>query len=93
MVYAKPETLRNSFMAAVVTVPAGGKLFEHVHGGDTEMLYLLSGTGTLTVDGVDLPLTATSVVQIPRNTRHAIAATTEIRALQVLLHPGPSARP
>jgi quercetin dioxygenase-like cupin family protein len=89
-VYAKPETLRNSFMAAVVTVPAGGKIFEHVHAGDTEMLYLLSGSGTLTVDGVDLPLTATSVVQIPRSTRHAIAATSDIRALQVLLHPGPS---
>ncbi|TMQ07205.1 MAG: cupin domain-containing protein [Deltaproteobacteria bacterium] len=69
--------------AAILTVPAGGALAEHVHAGETELLYLLAGSGTLTVSGVDLPVTSTSVVQIPKNTRHALVATSEVRAVQI----------
>lgn len=72
-----------TFAAAVLTVPAGGELAEHVHAGEAELLYVLAGTGTLTVHGVALPVTATSVVQIPKNTRHAFMATSAVRAVQI----------
>jgi quercetin dioxygenase-like cupin family protein len=76
--------------AAIVTVAAGEALPEHVHAGETELWYVLAGAGTLTVNGVVLPVTATSVVQIPKNTKHAFTATSELRAVQLFTPAGPS---
>ena len=80
-----------TFSAAIVTVPAGAELAEHVH-AETELLYVLAGEGTLTVDGVALPVTATSVVQIPKNTRHAFMATSAVRAVQIFTPAGSEQR-
>ncbi|HET7503361.1 MAG TPA: cupin domain-containing protein [Kofleriaceae bacterium] len=74
--------------ASVVTLPAGAKIAEHVH-ASAELLYLLAGTGTVTVNGVDLPLTPTTVVQIPKNTKHALVATSELRAVLLYTPAGP----
>ncbi len=81
-----------TFAAAVLTVPAGGELAEHVHAGEAELLYVLAGNGTLTVNGVALPVTATSVVQIPKNTRHAFVATSAVRAVQIFTPASPEPR-
>ena len=35
------------------------------------------------MNGVELPVTPTSVVQIPKNTRHAFVATSDVRAVQI----------
>jgi quercetin dioxygenase-like cupin family protein len=78
--------------AHLVALPAGDRTAEHLHPNDTELWYVLSGNGTLIVAGVELPVTSTSVVQIPKNTRHAFTATSDVRLLQVLLHPGPASR-
>jgi quercetin dioxygenase-like cupin family protein len=75
-----------------VSLPAGTKVPEHVHAGETELWYMLAGAGTLTVNGVDLPVAATSVVQIPKNTRHAFAVTADCRALQIYTPAGPEQR-
>ena len=48
---------------------------EHVHAKETELLYFMAGGGQFTVNGVTLPVTETSVVQIPPNTKHAFTAT------------------
>jgi quercetin dioxygenase-like cupin family protein len=81
-----------TFSAAVLTVPAGAAIAEHVHARETELLYVLAGEGTLTVDGVALPVTATSVVQIPKNTRHAFMATSAVRAVQIFTPAGSEQR-
>jgi quercetin dioxygenase-like cupin family protein len=81
----------HSLSAAILRVPAGGALAEHVH-GEAELLYLLAGSGTLTVSGVDLPVTPTTVVQIPKNTRHAFVATSEVRAVQIFTPAVPEQR-
>ncbi len=78
--------------AEILQLPAGAKVPEHVHEHETEMLYMLAGAGTLTVGGVTLPVTATSVVQIPPNTKHAFEVTEAIRALQIYTPPGPEQR-
>jgi len=78
-----------AFAASILTLPSGDRLAEHVHADQTELLYVLAGGGTLTVNGVALPVTATSVVQIPRNTRHALVATSEVRAVQIFTPAGP----
>jgi quercetin dioxygenase-like cupin family protein len=92
-IYADVAQIPDRTLAAsVLSLPSGERLAEHVHAGETELLYVLAGTGTLTVSGVALPVTATSVVQIPKNTRHAFVATSEVRAVQIFTPAGPEQR-
>ena len=91
-IFAEPATIKaKSLSASILELPAGGAIPEHVH-GQTEMLYLLSGTGSMTVNGVQLAITQTSVIQIPPNTKHAFTATTAVRALQIYTPAGPEQR-
>ncbi|HET7500944.1 MAG TPA: cupin domain-containing protein, partial [Kofleriaceae bacterium] len=91
--YADAGTIHAKTLAAsILTLPAGGKVAEHAHAAESELLYLLAGGGTMTVAGVELPVTPTSVVQIPRNTRHAFTATSDVRALQIYTPAGPEQR-
>jgi quercetin dioxygenase-like cupin family protein len=78
--------------ASILKLPAGAKVPEHVHANETEMLYVLEGAGTMTVAGTDVPVTSTSVVQIPPNTKHAFAGTDAVRALQIYTPAGPEQR-
>lgn len=78
--------------ASILSLAAGAKVPEHVHAGETEMLYVLEGAGTMTIAGQDVAVTPTSVIQIPPNTKHAFAATANVRALQIYTPPGPEQR-
>jgi quercetin dioxygenase-like cupin family protein len=92
-VFADASALHDhTFGATVLALPAGARVAEHVHAGETELLYVLAGRGTLSIGGVDLPMTSTSVVQIPRNTRHAFAAAADLRAVQIFTPAGPEQR-
>ncbi len=48
-----------------------------------QLLYVLAGAGTVTLDGVQLPLGPTTVLQIPPGMRYAMTLTSPLRALQV----------
>jgi len=92
-IFAEPSTIGAQTVAAsVLDIHQGGSVPEHVHAQETELLYILSGTGTMTVKGVTQAVTATSVVQIPANTKHAFIATSDVRALQVYTPAGPEQR-
>jgi quercetin dioxygenase-like cupin family protein len=78
--------------ASLLELPEGAKVPEHVHAGETELLYMLDGAVTMTVGGVQLPVTKTSVVQIPKGTKHAATATQRVRALQIYTPGGPEQR-
>jgi quercetin dioxygenase-like cupin family protein len=92
-IYADAGTIHDKTLAAsILTLPAGAKVAEHVHAGETELLYVLAGSGTMTVAGVTLTVTPTSVVQIPSNTKHAFAATSDVRAVQIYTPAGPEQR-
>ena len=92
-IFAEPATITDRDLAAsVLEMEQGATVPEHVHAKETEMLYILSGTGTMTVKGVAQAVTATSVIQIPANTKHAFMATTAVRALQIYTPAGPEQR-
>jgi quercetin dioxygenase-like cupin family protein len=92
-IFAEPATIPGKQLAAsILEMPAGAAVPEHVHANETELLYILSGSGTMTVAGVQLAVTPTSVVQIPPNTRHAFTATADVRALQIYTPAGPEQR-
>ncbi len=92
-IYADASVIGDKTLAAsILTLPAGGRVPEHVHAGETEMLYILAGAGTMTVEGVALAVTPTSVVQVPKSTKHAFTATQALRALQIYTPGGPEQR-
>ena len=92
-IFAEPATIADSKLAALILeLPANTTIAEHVHAGETEMLYVLAGAGTLTVNGVAITVTRTSVVQIPPNTKHSFAASGDLRALQIYSPAGPEQR-
>jgi quercetin dioxygenase-like cupin family protein len=91
-IFAEPSTIKSKAVSAsVLDLPAGAAIPEHVH-IETELVYILAGTGTMTVRGVPLAITPTSVIQIPPNTKHAFTATTAVRAVQIFTPAGPEQR-
>lgn len=78
--------------ASILSLPAGANVAAHVHAKETEMLYILEGAGTMTIAGQAVAVTPTSVIQIPPNTKHAFAASANVRALQIYTPPGPEQR-
>ena len=61
----------SDFTAGVTHLEAGGWLGHHRH-EPSEIYYVLSGEGTLTVDGVDHLVSAGTAVYIPSNSEHGI---------------------
>lgn len=78
--------------ASVLRMPAGKTVAEHVHAKETEVLYVLEGSGTITINGVAMAVTPTSVIQIPANTKHSFTATSAVRSLQIYTPAGPEQR-
>jgi quercetin dioxygenase-like cupin family protein len=92
-IYVEPQTVKGApFAASVLALAAGANVPEHVHAGETELLYILEGSATMTVAGQPIAVTPTSVIQIPPNTKHAVSASTNVRALQLYTPAGPEQR-
>ncbi len=92
-IFADASTIKDKQLAAtVLAMPGNAKVPEHVHAGETELLYVLAGSGTFTVAGVDLAVTPTSTIQIPPNTKHSFTASTDFRAVQIYTPAGPEQR-
>lgn len=93
LIYGEPATLGDhQLSASVLTLQAGASVAEHVHVKETELLYVLEGSGTMTVKGIAQAIGPTSVIQIPANTKHAVTATTTVRAVQIYTPAGPEQR-
>jgi quercetin dioxygenase-like cupin family protein len=89
-IYAEPPTITSSALSAsTLHMPAGATSPTHVHEHESELLYVIDGSGTFDVAGVDLPITPTSVIQVPPNTRHHVSAASDLRAFQVYTPAGP----
>jgi quercetin dioxygenase-like cupin family protein len=92
-IIAEPATSKSPLIAGgIIELPSGASVPEHVHAKETELLYVLSGSGTMTVGGVKVAVTPTTVVQIPPNTKHAFTATAGVRAVQFYAPAGPEQR-
>ena len=78
--------------AGLLTIDAGTVVPVHRHAAETEALYVLEGSGTMTIDGVAIAVEASAVIQIPAGVPHGFTATTATRALQLYTPPGPEQR-
>ncbi len=92
-IFAEDATIHDKTLAAsILTLPANTSVPEHVHAAETELLYVFSGSGTMTVNGVPLAVSPTSVVQVPKGMKHAFTASAEVRAVQIYTPAGPEQR-
>jgi quercetin dioxygenase-like cupin family protein len=93
VIMVEPDRVKGAAMAvSTLDLDATAAIPTHVHDGSTEVLYLLEGGGSMTIDGVELPVTATSVVQIPAGVAHSFTASAASRAIQIYTPPGPEQR-
>jgi quercetin dioxygenase-like cupin family protein len=65
---------RTSFTAGVTDLETGGWLGLHRH-GPAEIYYVLTGEGTLTIDGEDHAVSAGTAAYIPGDSEHGIRNT------------------
>ena len=66
---------------------------EHVHDGSAELLYVVSGTGELVVDGDKYPIQPFTAVYVPPNTKHSFTAgDSQVDAIQFYTPAGPEQR-
>lgn len=63
--------------ANLVRLGAGGSIGEHLNHEVDVLIVAISGSGTLRVDGADLPLTADVVAHVPKGTRRSVTAGAE----------------
>lgn len=88
-IFAEPSTIHSTALSAsrlldTKQVPA------HAHDRETELVYVESGQGTLTIDGTDVAITSSSAVQIPPKVRHAFVGA--MSGFQVYTPAGPEQR-
>lgn len=69
--FSQGETPTESMTAGVAELAKGGFLAPHRH-PQAEIYYVLSGRGTVTVDGEELSVEAGSALFIPGGSEHAI---------------------
>lgn len=92
-IFVEPATVKGApLSASVLALAAGATVPEHVHANETELLYVLEGSGTMTIAGQAVAVTPTSVIQIPPNTKHAFTAAANVRAVQLYTPAGPEQR-
>ena len=73
----------------VVRIPVGVVVPDHIHKNSEDILFILSGVGTMWIDGVgEVPLRKGNVVRVPRNTNHRIFDITEELLVYDVFSPG-----
>ncbi len=71
---------------------AGAAVPEHVHDKQAELLYVLEGSGTMTIDGVELPVEVGMGVYIPPGKKHSFKTSAGLTAVQFYTPSGPEQR-
>ena len=73
----------------MVRIPIGVVVPDHIHEKSEDILFILSGTATMWIDGVgEMPLRKGTVVRVPRNTNHRIFDITEELLVYDVFSPG-----
>jgi mannose-6-phosphate isomerase-like protein (cupin superfamily) len=91
-ILVEPPVAKGAVSVGLLTLDNGIAVPPHVHTKETEALYLIGGSGTMTIGGVAVPVTATSVVQIPAGVEHSFKPTDNVSALQFYTPAGPEQR-
>ena len=77
--------IEDESMTIKVTLKAGRSMNYHSHERRREVWTVISGKGRIVVDGVQQPVKAGDVVELPACCKHTILADTEIKLIEVQL--------
>ena len=77
--------IEDESMTIKVTLKAGRSMNYHSHGRRREVWTVISGKGRTVIDGVQQPVKAGDVVELPAGCKHTILADTEIKLIEVQL--------
>ncbi len=80
--------VEESSMTIKVTLNPGNKMNYHSHARRDEVWNIISGEGTVIVDGMVQPVKAGDVVTMQAGCRHTIIAVTELKLIEVQLGEG-----
>lgn len=72
-------------MTIKITLNAGNRMNYHSHERRDEVWNIISGEGTVVVDGMEQPVQAGDVVTVQAGCRHTILARTKLKAIEVQL--------
>jgi mannose-6-phosphate isomerase-like protein (cupin superfamily) len=73
----------------MVRIPVGVVVPDHIHENSEDILFILSGSATMWIDGVgEVPLREGSVIRVPRNTKHRIFDVTAELLVYDVFSPG-----
>ncbi|HEY0253993.1 MAG TPA: cupin domain-containing protein, partial [Kofleriaceae bacterium] len=84
--------LEKPMAAALAIAPAGTTIPPHVHTTETELVYVIEGGGTFSIDGKTIAVSEFSVIQIPPGTKHAFTTNAPTKLFQVYTPGGPEQR-
>ncbi len=75
----------------LLTMRRGGAMAEHAHPSQAEIWFVTQGSGTLRMEGQDVPLVAGHAVYLPPGVAHSFKATSKevFTALRSYVPPGP----
>lgn len=86
--------LKEAAMTELVMLP-GAVVAEHTHDTSAELIYILEGHATMTLDGQAQAVRAGMAIYIPAGVKHSLTMDTKVeplRALQVYTPGGPEQR-
>ena len=80
--------------AGWIEVEPGGAVPEHVHHSEAELVYVLAGSGDMTIDGQTYPVAPGMAVHIPPGAIHGfkVTSTMPVEAVQFYAPSGPEKR-
>lgn len=90
----KAKTLQRDDNASMglLQFSKGARVPLHRHPKSTELLYIRSGTGSMTVDGLLYEIKPGSVISVPQGAEHSFTADSDGEAVQVYAPAGPEQR-
>lgn len=71
---------------------AGQRMEAHVHKGEAELVYILSGKATITFQGVSAPVRQGQALYLPARARHSMHVQQTLKVVQVYAPAGPEQR-
>jgi quercetin dioxygenase-like cupin family protein len=81
-----------SAAVTLLSIRKKAKVPEHVHQRETELLWIVKGRGTITIDGKTYDVKPDTAIHIPPDTKHSFDAAEDVEAVQIYAPGGPEQR-
>jgi quercetin dioxygenase-like cupin family protein len=88
----RKRIVHGRFYLGLIEAKSGASLAQHGHAREAELLYVIFGAASATVDGLTEETAAGTALYLPGGSRHAMRALKDLQALQLLAPAGSEQR-